>query len=128
MRCSGLFDWHADFVDRVFFRFPLNNVHAVDFVAIKAVPDVLPGQCGHGPVVPLADHLFSDVIFPFRPVHLGIGRDVFVEDDDREIQAVMHFESAVTLGPPITALHCASERGPAALAARHLVLVTIRQR
>ena len=72
MRYSGIFDWHADFVDRVFFRFPLNNVHAVDFVAIKAVPDVLPGQCGHGPVVPLADHLFSDVIFPFRPLHLGI--------------------------------------------------------
>ena len=79
-------------------------------------------------MVPLADHLFSYVIFPFRPVHLGIGRDVFVEDDDREIQAVMHFESAVTLGPPLTALHCGSERGPAALAARHLVLVTIRQR
>ena len=49
-------------------------------------------------MVPLADHLFSDVIFPFRPVHLGIGRDVFVEDDDREIQAAVHFESAVTLG------------------------------
>ena len=59
-------------------------------------------------MVPLADHLFSDVIFPFRPVHLGIGRDVFVEDDNREIQAAVHFESAVTLGParrdPITAL------------------------
>jgi len=73
-------------------------VHAVDVVAVQAVPDVLPRQSGHRPVVPLADHLLSHVIFPFRPVHLGIGRDVFVEDDDREIQAAVHFESAFTLG------------------------------
>ena len=96
---SGFFYWHADFINRFFFGFPLHNVHSINVVAVQTVPDVFPAQSSHGPVVPLADHLFSHVIFPFLPIHLRIGRDVLVQDDDREIQAAVHFESTITLGP-----------------------------
>ena len=74
-------------------------MHSINVVAVQTVPDVFPAQSSHGPVVPLADHLFSHVIFPFLPIHLRIGRDVFVQDDDREIQATAHFKSISTLGP-----------------------------
>ena len=74
-------------------------MHSINVVAVQTVPDVFPAQSGHGPVVPLADHLFSHVIFPFLPIHLRIGRDVLVQDDDREIQAAAHFELTSTLGP-----------------------------
>ena len=65
---------------------------SIDMIAIEAIPDVFAGQRGHGPMVPLADHLLSYMIFPLPPVHMGIWRDVFIQDDDREIQAEAHFE------------------------------------
>ena len=74
-------------------------MHSINVVAVQTVPDGLPTQSGHGPVVTLADHLFSHVIFPFPPFHLRIGREVLVQDDDREIQAVAHLELTSTLGP-----------------------------
>ena len=69
---SAIFDWQADFVDRVFLGFPLHHMKPVDLVAVEAIPDVFTGEGGHRPMVALADHLLSDMIFPFLPVHLGI--------------------------------------------------------
>ena len=74
-------------------------MHSINVVAVQTVPDVLSAQSGHGPVVSLADHLFSYVIFPFPPIHLRIGRDVLVQDDDREFQASADLVSRSTLGP-----------------------------
>ena len=74
-------------------------MHSINVVAVQTVPDVLSAESGHRPVVSLADHLFSHVIFPFLPIHLRIGREVLVQDDDREIQAAAHLEVTSTLGP-----------------------------
>ena len=34
----------------------------------------------------LGNHLFSDIVLPFAPLHLWIGGDAVVQDNHREIQ------------------------------------------
>ena len=57
----------------------------VDFIPFKAIPDVVTSQGAFGPMIALADHLFSVLVFPVAPFHVRICSNVLVENDDREI-------------------------------------------
>ena len=61
---------------------------AINVVALQAVPNVLARQCGHRPVITLADHLLSDLILPLDPFQLWVGGDAVVQDDYGEIQGL----------------------------------------
>ena len=61
---------------------------AINVVALQAVPEVFTRQCGHRPVITLADHLLSDLILPLGPFHLWVGGDAVVQDDYGEIQGL----------------------------------------
>ena len=57
----------------------------VNFIPFKAIPDVITCHGALGPMIPLADHLFSVLIFPIAPLQLRISSNVLVENDDREV-------------------------------------------
>jgi len=77
-------------------------MQSVNVVAIETVPDVIAGERGHGPMISLADHLLSHVILPFCPGHLGVRRQVLVEDDNRELQRSMCLRVVSRLRLPLT--------------------------
>lgn len=75
----------TDSVHRIFGRLPLHDVKTFDLMTIKTLPDITPAQSCHRPLVSLACHLPTEMIFPVNPINIWITRDIFIKNDYCEV-------------------------------------------
>ena len=91
---TGLIKWmwmarQADLVQCIPDGFPLHEMTTIDLVTIKAIPNIGSAQCCFGPIVSLALHFLSVLVFPVNPINTLIRRDIVVEDYHRKLHRVV---------------------------------------